>query len=73
MKNKHLPRCLIPKCGRAQKSRGLCAACNSAALRKISRGETSWADLIDMGLALPPEKRGPRGGAFSQALKQTET
>lgn len=45
--------CIIPGCGRPYHSRGLCDTCRTSARRAVNRGETTWEELVELGLALP--------------------
>lgn len=45
--------CITPGCDRPYHSRGLCDTCRTQARRAIKRGETTWEELEELGLALP--------------------
>lgn len=55
-------RCLNPRCKRQARARGLCSTCYSAALRNVYKGNFTWAQLEEIGKALPPR---PRSGGTS--------
>lgn len=64
--------CVVPGCGREAKIRGLCGRCNTAARAQIKKGKTTWADLEQLGLAIPPKKAAfgqGEPGVFAKALK----
>jgi hypothetical protein len=44
------PLCLIADCNRKAMSRGLCESHYSLAKFAVMRGETSWRELMDLGL-----------------------
>ena len=52
-------KCLVPECDGEVRSRGLCAACYSAAVKMVRNKETTWAEIIENGLALPRRDSGP--------------
>ncbi len=43
--------CLIQDCHRKTMSRGLCQGCYQRAQKLVSKGKTTWEELINMGLA----------------------
>ena len=49
-------------CGRIGIRRGLCTACYNTAWKRVRRGQTTWGELIEAGLALPVTPKG--GGAW---------
>ncbi len=53
--------CLVPKCGRMAKSRGLCGACYQAAKTLVDSGKTTWEELEERKRVLP-SRRETSGG-----------
>lgn len=47
--------CIIPQCTKPQRSRGLCNACARRAYHSVEKGTATWADLEELGFALPPK------------------
>lgn len=45
--------CRVPGCEKPAATRGICTKCYSAIKRNISRGNTTWEEVIEAGLALP--------------------
>jgi len=49
--------CRVPNCGCTDvHSRGICRRCYQAAYRLISRGKTSWGELVQLGFVEPHRK-----------------
>lgn len=70
------PKCLVPKCERNQRSRGLCEPCRQSATHAIKRGNVTEAGLIAAGLMLPKLKPGNIHGPMAiaiQALKESKS
>lgn len=44
--------CIVPDCDKPAKWKGLCPTCYGAAKKFIDAGETTWDQLVDMGLAI---------------------
>ena len=44
--------CVFPECDRKRNARGLCSTHYSYAARRVHRGESTWAKLEAIGLAL---------------------
>ena len=66
-------KCIIRGCHDPVKSRGLCDTCLTAAKREVKKGETTWEELYQRKLAIPPGERGrPKSAAFHRALKATK-
>ena len=61
--------CMIPDCERKVLRRGLCAGCYSSASRRVRKGETSWDELIEWGLAGRMLQPLGRCGPFRAALE----
>ena len=58
-------------CDRAAKIRGLCSSDYQAALRLVRLGKTTEAELISIGLILPPRERQSEFALrFSEALRR---
>lgn len=49
--------CIINGCKRRARVRGLCDGCYLSALRTVHAGQTTWAELIDAGLALGDRRK----------------
>ena len=49
--------CVVKRCVNEAKSRGLCNACYSSALKLVKANETNWDELIHIGLAVPTPPR----------------
>lgn len=45
--------CLTPGCNTDSRWRGLCSRCYGQAKRLIEKGETTWEELMGLGLAKP--------------------
>lgn len=58
--------CIVPKCNKAVKVRGLCMACYCIARRLVANGETTWTKLEKRGFAKSPTRghRSPFADAF---------
>ena len=56
--------CLLPGCGRPVKNRGLCNSCNLAAAKLIKAERTTWEQLEEWGMCLPPKPRSKFVAAF---------
>ncbi len=56
----------VAGCGRAARTRGLCALCYQRAGRAVRRGETTWPQLEAEGRARPPA---PPGEAWRKGFK----
>jgi len=55
MRRLQAPNCINPQCGRAKVyARGLCRTCYQQANFLIHSGESSWKEMEQLGLALPP-------------------
>jgi hypothetical protein len=63
-------KCLVDKCKNKMHSRGLCQSCLAAAWGKIYRGETTEAELIQLGLmeVRKPCGRTASGNSFIKAF-----
>ena len=61
--------CLVRRCKRAVRARGLCDACYRAAKRKVQAEETTWDELESHKLAHSQRRRSP----FHQALEKATT
>ncbi len=65
-------KCLIENCTRPAYIRGLCKICYNGAKYHIKATPITWAQLEELGLALPRKTRGrgmgPGTSLFSQAL-----
>lgn len=48
--------CLIAKCDKEARWKGLCSACYGQAKQLIDAGETTWEELAALGLAVVPDK-----------------
>lgn len=48
--------CIIDKCGKDSRWKGLCSACYGQAKQLIDAGETTWEELGALGLAVIPDK-----------------
>jgi len=57
-------KCLVPKCPKPAKVRGLCCTCHAGARAEIKLGRTTWAELEELNLARAKRPR----GAFRLAL-----
>jgi hypothetical protein len=44
--------CVTPNCNKPAKWKGLCSACYGAAKKLIDDEQTSWDELIEMGMAI---------------------
>lgn len=65
-------RCIVKGCSKEVASRGLCAACRSAAARMIENGETTEEELIERGLMLPNRQgHRPDPAAIRVALEKS--
>jgi len=65
--SKKTEKCLAPNCGSFASHRGLCRNCYSSAMRHVARGKFTWAELIELGLALDCRTFPPN--AFTAALE----
>lgn len=66
-------KCLSPGCGGDAYSRGLCRSCYQAALRDVGLKKTTWAKLVELGLAkdaIPARlrRRTPIGKAIDELV-----
>lgn len=61
--------CRIGGCSNKPHARGLCHRCYRNAAAQVSRGQTSWHELEELGLIRPAYKR-EASAAFSVALAQ---
>lgn len=48
--------CLTPECGKPREWKGLCRSCYGVARHLIDKEETSWEELVALGLALTDVK-----------------
>lgn len=57
--------CMIAGCDRPVRSRGCCNPCYITLYKRVEAGETTWEELEQAGLVLPPHttRRGPRNPA----------
>ena len=51
--------CLVPKCGEASTSRGLCQKCYQVCSQLVSRGKTTW-DKLEKEAKIHPPKKHPK-------------
>lgn len=51
-------KCLVCPRKTDEPRRGMCEACYRAAKARVSAGEVTWPELVAVGLAGPPGKRG---------------
>lgn len=58
-------KCVIPKCDKEARWKGLCSACYGQAKQLIDAQETTWEELGALGLAVIPDK--PFVAAFKAA------
>lgn len=49
----HVVPCITTDCSADARWRGLCSRCYGQAKRLIEKGETTWDELVGMGLAKP--------------------
>lgn len=56
------PKCLFPACAADPKTRGLCKNHYSTAMKLVSAGQISWAQLEKAKRAAPLTDRGSRRG-----------
>lgn len=56
--------CLNPKCDGEAKLRGLCPACYSVAVYHIKRKDTTWAELIELGMAKERRQAGRKNDSI---------
>lgn len=49
-------KCLVPKCGRDAKSRGLCLKDYKAAAKFVKAGETTWEKMENAGKVSPLQR-----------------
>jgi hypothetical protein len=61
-------KCLIEKCERLSKSRGLCFSCYQTATNLIKDKKTTWEKLEELGLARKRQHIGGNGGVFMEEL-----
>lgn len=59
------PMCIIDKCEKEARWKGLCSACYGQAKQLIDAQETTWEELGLLGLAIIPDK--PFVAAFKAA------
>ncbi len=52
--------CLVNGCGSKFRSRGLCNTHYITAIEMVRRGETTWEELVSVGLAKAPHSRPKR-------------
>jgi len=45
--------CVVPRCKRKVKSRGLCASCYEKQRKNVANGQTTWEKLEELKLSLP--------------------
>lgn len=62
--------CRVAQCDREPHIRGLCAKCYGNARNAVKKGETSWNELIELGLATTSSRR--RGSLFQTALRNAK-
>lgn len=61
---KSVSKCLTPKCDGEAKTRGLCPACYSVAGYHITRKDTTWAELIELGMAFERRRTGRKNDSI---------
>ena len=61
-------KCMVAACSNIPTVRGLCYNCYTRALRMVSLGKTTWAELERLGLARAPGTRAKRA-AFDVAFE----
>lgn len=67
-------KCLVPKCEKAAKTRGLCHTCYQSAKGLVKKGVTTWEKLANKGLATLKSSEGQKGmrSKFYKAFMETE-
>lgn len=60
--------CIVPNCGKKGSWKQLCPSCYGVAKKLIDKGETSWEELAEMGLAKIEEK--PMIAAFRKKKEE---
>ena len=60
--------CVIPNCSRSRYSRGLCKPCYQSTAARVQRGDVSWKQLIESGLAFPEYDPRTTGGVATRAM-----
>jgi hypothetical protein len=65
--------CIFEGCPRSRVERGLCARHYTVARKLVHRGQTTFEEMVDLGLILPASHSGKRGDFYNAILaKQAE-
>lgn len=66
-----MDKCLIEECENEVEHRGLCSHHYPYAAKLISKGRTTWEELVEAGMALAPVKLvGKYSGSFLDMLEK---